>query len=123
MAPMNERPERLRRLDDVVAGVRIAHEIIFDMHSELLERHPGQNTSAGLVAESAQIASLHLPRLTSVLNSLAARWDEEAVLDPDAADRTAGELAAEFEKIEPELRTLVDRQREISVALRDLLSD
>jgi hypothetical protein len=121
-APMSERPEQLERLDDVVAGVRIAHETIFDMHSELLERDPGQDASTGLVAESAQIASLHVPRLTSVLRSLATRWHEQALLDPEAADRTAGEAAAEFGRIEPELTSLVTRRREINAELRDLLS-
>ena len=115
---MSGRPEELERLDTIIAGVDIAHEVIFDMYRELLERDQAQTESAKLVAESAQIAVVQLPRLVAPLRRLATRWDEESLLDPAAADRTAEQIAAELAVVEPELRSLVARQREIGAILR-----
>jgi hypothetical protein len=120
---MTARPQQLDRLDIILGGVDIAHTVIFDMHRELLRSHPPQTESAGLLAESAALATVDVPRLTAPLRRLAARWDEQALLDPQAADRTAAQIAAGFATVEPALRTLVERQEKIASRLRVMLGN
>jgi hypothetical protein len=91
------------------------------VHRLLLGRHHAQAESTALLAESAQIATAHVPRLIAPLKRPGARWDEENLLDPTAADRTARELAAKLATLEPEIASLLARQREIAARLRDLL--
>jgi hypothetical protein len=118
---MTARPEQVERLEAIQGGAKIAHEVMFDVHRELLEREPARTDSAKLLAESAQIAAMHLPGLTVRLRRLAARWDEENLLDPAAAEETAQQIATEFAAIQPRLKTLIARQREIGARLRALL--
>jgi hypothetical protein len=120
---MTERPEQLDRLDIMLAGVDIAHTVIFDMHRELLESESAQSEAASLLAESAALATVRVPRLTEALRDLAARWDEQTLLDPEAADRTAEQIAAEFATVEPALGPLVARQGQIAARLRLLLGN
>jgi hypothetical protein len=54
---------------------------------------------------------------------LAARWREQSVLAPREAANTAGELRAELARIEPTLRALANRQRQIAVQLTAALKD
>jgi hypothetical protein len=120
---MTERPQQLDRLDIMLAGVDIAHTVIFDMHRELLGSESAQTESASLLAESAALTTVRAPQLTESLRGLAGRWDEQTLLDPEAADRTAEQIAAEFATVEPALRSLVARQTQIAARLRLLLGD
>jgi hypothetical protein len=62
-----------------------------------------------------------VPRLIAPLKRLGARWDEGNLLDTTAADPTARELATKLATLEPEIASLLARQREIAARLRDLL--
>jgi hypothetical protein len=117
---MRERPEEIERLEEILRGAGLAHEVIFDLHRRLLDRDPSRTDSLELVAESARIVTVRLPRLTAGLRGLAARWDEESLFDPAAADRTAELLARELQAIEPLAGSLTKRQVEIAAALSRL---
>ncbi len=49
------------------------------------------------------------------------RWGEQTLLDPEAAEETAGELEAELGRIDAEVKSRFDRQREIAARLREML--
>ena len=119
---MSDRPVAITRLNFLLAEATIAHEAIFDLHRRLLVRGLAGTDSAELVAESAQIATVRLPGLAVPLRGLATRWDEENLLDPQAADSTAQEIAAQLAAVEPEMRSLLARQSEIAAKLRARLA-
>lgn len=62
-----------------------------------------------------------LPGLTAAARELAGKWDEQSLLNPDAAEATLGEVATELESIEPEVQAALDRQRQIAARLREML--
>jgi hypothetical protein len=66
---MTERPQQLDRLDIMLAGVDIAHTVIFDMHRELLGSQSAQTESASLLAESAALTTVRAPQLTESLRA------------------------------------------------------
>jgi len=71
--------------------VTIAHEAIFDLHRRLVVRGRAGPDSAGLLAESARIATVSLPALARPLGRLATHWDEESLLDdPQTGTRRRG---------------------------------
>jgi hypothetical protein len=119
---MTTRPQPLRRLATIQSAADLAHLAIFDMHRELLGRDDVRAVSAGLLAESAQIATVRLPGLTAPLRRLGARWEEQSLLDPTTANDTADQIIAGFADIEPDLGELLARQREIAACLRELLA-
>ncbi|HXV05597.1 MAG TPA: hypothetical protein VFP23_06805 [Solirubrobacterales bacterium] len=119
---MPDRPAAITRLSTLLAEATIAHGAIFDLHRRLLVRGRTGTDSAGLLAESARIATMRLPALAAPLGRLATRWDEESLLDPQAADSTAREIAARLAAVEPEMRSLLARQSEIAAKLRARLA-
>jgi hypothetical protein len=119
---MSERPEELERLDTILGAVGIAHQTIYGMHRELIENEPGQTESPRLVAQSAEITIDRLPRLIAPITRLGARWHEQSLLAPGASEHTALEIAAQMATLEPEIASLLARQREIAARLRDLLA-
>jgi hypothetical protein len=102
----------------LLGGARIAHEVIFELRRELLAKGRDEAQQAGLLGESARIVTTELPRLTTDVRQLAARWEEQTLLDPEAADLTLGALAAELARVESQVRPLLQRQRQIAAALR-----
>ena len=118
---MPQVPAPIRRLDSLFSAALIAHEAIFEMRRELVAGGQADATAAKLVAESARITLTDLPAIAAGPRDLAARWEEQSVLDPRTAERTAEALAAELDRIEPELKRLMERQRQIAVQLRSML--
>jgi hypothetical protein len=115
---MPDRPEAITRFNTLLGQATITHGAIFDLHRRLLVRGRAGSDSAGLLAESARIATVGLPSLARPLARLATRWDEESLLDPQAADSTAREIAAKLAAVEPGMRSLLARQGEIAATLR-----
>jgi hypothetical protein len=118
---MNTRPQELERLDSILGVATLTHESSVRLHRRLLGREPATAETSELLAESARIAIVRLPRLAEGVRRLGARWDEENLLDPATAGRTARQIAAEFAVIEPEMRLLQDRLAEIASSLGSLL--
>lgn len=114
---MPERPSEIATLDLLAEAIRLAHEAVYDVHRQLAGGEAAGRSQA-LVNESARIVLELVPQLAGDAWRLVARWSEEAVLDPERAEGTAGLLAAEVERIEPELRALLARQVEIARELR-----
>lgn len=118
---MRERPEELERLDTILAAATFAHETIFELRRALLDRGVEDDEATELLAESARIATLDLPRLLGPLQRLSSRWGDEILLAPDAATRTAEEIAAALVAVEPEVRRLLERESAIATRLDSLL--
>lgn len=116
-----EPPEPVTRLDALLEIARIAHEAIFDLHRKLTSIGRATPESRALLAESAQLAVRQIPKLTSNARALTARWRDESVLNLAAAERTLGELTAELERIEPDLESALNRQRQVAAGLRSML--
>ena len=118
---MSAHPEQLERLDAMLGTATLAHETIFRLRRRLLGRESAMTETSQLLAESATIATVRLPGLAVPLRRLGARWDEESLLDPAAASRTAQEIETRFAAVEAEFEMLLARQREIAARLRSLL--
>lgn len=116
---MTYTPEPLARLDLLLSAARLAHEVIFDLQNELTARGAAGEATSALLRESAAIALEELPAVLAEARRLAARWQEQSVLDPDEAGRTVNALQAELDRAEPRLQALRGRQRRIA---RDLQS-
>lgn len=116
-----ELPDPLLRLNAALETTRIAHEAIFDIYRELASVGRATVESRGLLEESADLTLHRVPALTSTARRPASTWREASVLSPDSADEARSELAAEVESIEGDLRSLVERQREIAARLRSML--
>ena len=117
---MPERPEEVARLEALLGAILVAHEAVYDLHRRLVAAGI-TGRSQELLEESAQVALELVPQLAEDARRLFARWSEESVLDPERAESTAGLLAAEVHRIEPELRALLARQTEIARELRSEL--
>ncbi|MHB1290522.1 hypothetical protein [Georgenia sp.] len=111
---MSDRPEPLRRLDELIAGATFRHEHIADLH--LLAP---DDQSTRLIRESADIALRQMPALTRDVWAAERTWQEQELLDPERAAETLRRIDAEMAKIEPDLRALAERQRQIVRELRD----
>lgn len=116
-----ERPAAIKRLDALFSAAMIAHEAIFEMRRELIANDRGNAEQAGLLEESAQIVTGKLPGLTTRVRQLSGEWAEQSLLHPEGAEQTLGEVEAELEHIEPEVQSLLSRQREIAARLRSML--
>jgi hypothetical protein len=108
------------RLDGLFAAVRIAYEAIYNLHGELGRRGLLEALAEGLLAESAAITVTEVPKLTTEVRRLVRSWREQSVLDPGGAERTLHQLETELQRVEPGIRRLIDRQREIARELRSL---
>jgi len=49
------------------------------------------------------------------------RWAEQSLLHPGGAEETLAGLEGEMKRIEPDVQSLLNRQREIAAQLRSLL--
>ena len=103
--------------------MRIAHEVIYDLHAELVARGTAQARPNRLLAESARITLAEVLALTAEARQLAETWHEQSVLDADAAGRTLHLLADELERIQPRLRRQLNRQRAIARELQKLVEE
>jgi hypothetical protein len=119
---VTDRPDPIKRLDALFSAAMIAHEAIFEMRRELIADDRGNPEQAGLLEESAQIVTGKLPGLTARVRQLSGKWSEQALLDPEGAEETLGEVKAELARVEPEIQSLLNRQREIAVRLRSMLA-
>lgn len=117
---MPEQSPAITRLNSLLAEAAIAHEAIFEMRRELIARDRGTAEQARLLAESVRIVTVDLPALTATARRLARSWQEQNVLDRQAAETTLVELEAELARIKPELFPLLGRQRQIAASLRSM---
>lgn len=78
--------------------------------------------SRALLDESVRIVFNEAPSTTRKARSLAERWGEQQLLDPDAAQGTETVLAAEIEQAEDRLAALLERQEQIADELRRLVA-
>jgi hypothetical protein len=120
---VSEVPEPLRRLNVLLEALFIAHETIYDLHSELARAERATPTSQELLAESARIVLQKAPDASATVRRLAGQWHEQSVLDPDVAEETAVKLETELAHAESLLRELLDRETEIASELRALTTD
>jgi hypothetical protein len=117
---MPERPAAIKRLDSLLGAATIAHEIIFETRRELIAEDRGSSEQARLLTESAQIVTVELPGLSATARELSARWREQSLLDSKGAEETLAELESELARIEPNVDSLINRQREIAAQLRSM---
>ncbi len=120
---MSDAHESLSRLDNLLEAFVIAHETIYGLHRGLVDFERNSSVSAALLDESARAVVKAVPDITATARALAARWHEQSILDPVAAIGTAEQLEVELGLVEPSLRELMDREREIIGELRSLASD
>ncbi len=119
---MTDRPGSLRLLDGYFAAARIAHEYVFDLHRELVERDAADDHTRELLHESAAVALEQMPALTRGLRGLEREWGEQELLDPSAAERTVERLDGEVAELVPALAALRARQNQIVAELLDRIS-
>jgi hypothetical protein len=115
-----ERPSAIKRLDALFSAAMIAHEAIFEMRRELIANDRGSAEQAGLLEESAQIVTGKLPGLTARVRQLSGKWAEQSLLDPEGGG-TLAEVETKLEQVEPEVQSLLNRQREVAARLRSML--
>lgn len=117
---MDERPPAIESLNSFLSTSAITHEVIFDLHRQLASAGRNTQRSAELLNESARLTLRELPSLTARARDLAAQWEEQTLLDSDAAAGTRLQLASELDQIKPKLDSILDRQRAIAASLRSL---
>jgi hypothetical protein len=117
---MPDRPPAIKRLDSLLSAAMIAHEAIFEMRRELISDDRGNPEQAQLLAESAQIVTVELSGLSAAARQLSVRWREQSLLDSKRAEETLAELESELAHIEPDVDSMLDRQREIAAQLRSM---
>jgi hypothetical protein len=118
---VTDRPETLVRLDLVFGAARIAHEAIFGLHLRLAAVEAEDEDTRHLLQESARITLEALPALTAECRLLATRWEEQSLLAGAEAVQTLRALRDEMERIEPHVRRLQLRQRQVARDLRSRL--
>lgn len=118
---MPETPEPVRKLDSFFSASLIAHEAIFEMRRELVATGRGGREPTALLEESARVTVTDLPSITRRARRLAARWDEQGLLDPEVAGTTIHALAAKLDRIGPQVGSLLERQRQIAARLRSMV--
>lgn len=117
---MDERPQAIESLNSFLSTSAITHEVIFDLHRQLASAGRSTQRAGELLNESAQLTLRKLPSLAARARDLATQWEEQTLLDPDAAAGTKRQLALELDQIRPKLELILDRQRAIAAALRSL---
>ncbi|MHB1468361.1 MAG: hypothetical protein ACYCU0_05965 [Solirubrobacteraceae bacterium] len=95
----------------------MAHAYIADRHRELVELESDDDCSRALLHDSATIVFGQMPRLVRQLREQEREWDEQQLLDPDAAEHTLALLAARLAEVEPALTALRARQDEIAASM------
>ena len=117
---MPEEPQAITQLNSLLGAATIAHEAIFEMRRELVARGQGSPEQAQLLAESARIVTVDIPRLSAAARQLSAEWRDQSLLDTGGAKETLAELESELARIEPEIDSLLERQREVAAQLRSM---
>ena len=118
---MAELPEPVARLDRYLATITIAHESIADLHDELAAHSRSDEASRDIFREASRIAAIGAPAVLSEASRLRDRWSEQDLLDPGAAGETLRLIAAELERVQPDLTRMRRRQNEIGQEFRRLL--
>lgn len=118
---MTERPGPLEQLHRYFLAATIAHEYADDLHCELAELHADDVHTRKLLRESAAVVLKQMPRLARELRGVEREWEEQELLDPVQAERTAQSLGARWADLAPELAALRARQDEIVAELAELL--
>lgn len=116
-------PEPLVRIDRYFAAAVIAHEVIFDLHAELVAQGRADARTRALLHESAHLATVEMAEAATEARRLAAVWIEQQLLDPTSAADTLRLLEAEVRRVEPELVRRRARQNEIVTELRRLTDE
>lgn len=114
-------PESPPQIEGLLAAATFAHEVIFDLSRRLAEAGVVDAQTQALVDESARVAVIEMPELTTGARVLRTRWNEERLLDLSSATQTRRELLREEKRIEPRMEASLDRLREIATAMRALL--
>ena len=114
---MPERPEEIATVEGLLDATVVAHESIYDLHRRLVAAGI-TGRSQELLKESAHVVLELAPQVAADARRLFAQLSEESVLDPERAAGTEDQLAAEVQRIEPELRALLARQVQIARELR-----
>jgi hypothetical protein len=117
---MTERPEPLRLLDLYFLAATLAHEYAAGVHRRLVELDADGAHTRKLLSDSANVVLREMPRLTLQLRGLGREWEEQELLDPAQAERTARSLEARWADTAPELAALRARQDEIAAELAEL---
>src|SRR3954454_2012421 len=117
---MAELPDPVSRLDSYLATVTIAHESIADLHDEVAAESRSDEATRDLLREAGRIAAIEAPAVLSKASRLRARWGEQDLLDPAAAAETLRLVAAELERVQPDLTRMRRRQKEIGQEFRRL---
>ena len=116
---MADRPEPLAQLDLHFLAARIAHEYAADLHYELAELHADDAHTRKLLSDSANLILREMPRLARELRSLEREWEEQELLDPAEAERTAQFLRDRWADVAPKLAALRARQDAIVAELAE----
>lgn len=117
---MAEDPAAIKQLNLLLSSATIAHETIFEIRRELIERDRGSPEQARLLEESARIVTIELPGLSASARQLSAKWREQSLLDAKRAEKTLAELESELARIEIDAESLLDRQIEIAARLNSM---
>lgn len=117
------RPPAVERLDQYLAASRLAHEVIWDLHDALIEIERYDDAARATMDEAARIAVTEIPGLLKEAQRLRTLWDEQSLLDPEAAATTAQQLQTEMDRLVPELERLRDRQAQIAREFKRLTDD
>ena len=76
-------------LDAYFAAATMAHEYADDLHYKLATLQADDLHTRKLLADSADVVLREMPRLVRELRGLTRQWEEQALLDPAQAERTA----------------------------------
>lgn len=117
MADVPSDPTAIKELDLLLQTATIAHESIFEIRRELIASDQGTPEQAQLLEESARIATVELPGVSSTARHLSAKWRDHVLLDTDGAARTLAELKSELARIRVDAESLLDRQQEIAARM------
>lgn len=120
---MAEPPGPVARLEEYLRAATIAHEVIWELYTELIVRGCDDRHSHAALREAARIATLEIPRALAEPRRLRDLWTEQDLLDPVAASKTLGLLADELIKVERDVRRMRARQDEIARELRRVAQD
>jgi|GEM_PF-4860483 hypothetical protein len=93
--------------DRYFLAATIVHEYANDLHCELAEMHADDVHARKLLSESAAVVLKQMPRLARELRSVEREWEEQELLDPAQAGRTAHSLGARWADLAPELARFV----------------
>jgi hypothetical protein len=118
---MADLPGPVARLDQYLATTTLAHEVIWRLRRSLIALERDDDLARQLLAEAAALVVDDLPRLLREARRLRALWDEQELLDPDAASKTVRALEGELERVASDVTMLRTRQNEIARELRRLL--